>query len=288
MTIHLNDFKKELKITPSEVKNYKLKQTDQTVTVNNKEYKLYSHVPNDNKKYFLVVTKNGKTYKVNSEILDPGVEDKFYDLYVRELDQLSVSLYVTHQFNLTDGQIKSIVEAIKNNEPTVLRLKKESFQNGNIQLPLTKNESNKFLDNKAFYYSFNKSKIKLMKIEQKDGAFIPLILGGLAALAGLTTGATSIAKTILDKKANDERLNEENRHNLEMEKVGEGCSNKVVESQGLFLNPYKYDGNGIKDFVNNSKLDNTGKKSLRCILKNLRNNFNVERQGNGLYLSPIL
>jgi len=42
----------------------------------------------------------------------------------------------------------------------------------------------------------------------------------------------------------------------------------------------------VKEFVNGSKLDDVGKKSLRNILKNLSSHFKVKRKGDGLYLSP--
>jgi len=189
---------KELKLTPIQAKNYNLKATDKKVTVNNKKYKLYSH---DNKTYFLAITKDGKTYKVSSEILDPKEEDKFLGIYASELDTAAANAgtkYVSHPLNLSEGQIKSIIDAIKNKEPTVLRLKKESFINGSVNLPLNKSDQLSVQKNKAFYYSFNKSKIKLMKVE--EGGFLPIILGGLAALAGLTSAGTAIANSVINKK----------------------------------------------------------------------------------------
>ena len=184
--------------------------------------------------------------------------------------------YVSHPFILTECQIKSLVDAIQAKEPLVLRLKVPSFVNGNINLPLSKNEALSVSKNKAFYYSFNKSKIKLMKISE-GGIFplIPLILGGITALGALTGGASSIAKTVLDNKINNEKLAEEKRYHDEL-----------LKGEGLYLNPWKA-GEGMKEFVNSSNLDPVGKKTLRSIFKNLSKNFKIERQGQGLYLSSI-
>ncbi len=54
---------------------------------------------------------------------------------------------------------------------------------------------------------------------------------------------------------------EEQRHNKAMEDAakGEGLD-KVVKSNGIFVNPYKYDGGRIKSAIEKSKLDATGKK----------------------------
>ena len=131
-------------------------------------------------------------------------------------------------------------------------------------------------------YSFNKTKIKMMKIKENEGGFfpIPLILGAIGALGGLAGGASSIAKTVLDKQNNDNKLEEEKRSNMEREKI-------LREGNGLFLNPWK---NGtsifVKDFASKTKLDPIGQKTLRAFLKNLNSNIKIEKQGNGLYLTP--
>ncbi len=50
------------------------------------------------------------------------------------------------------------------------------------------------------------------------------------------------------------------------------------------MTPYKYDGNGIKDAINKSKLDCTGKKVLRNFLKNLSDHYKIEvKDSSALY-----
>jgi hypothetical protein len=194
--------------------------------------------------------------------------------------------YVQHPFSLPPNQIKMIVEAINSKTPISFKLTKATFKNGNIKLPLTKSEAQKVKDEKAFTYSLNKTKLEMMKTEEKEGAFIPVLLAGLAGLAGLISAGSTIAKTVIDKNANDSNQAEDKRHNLEMEKI-------ASSGEGLFLAPaqnQEWKGYGIKldvkEFINNHpKYSKTGKKTLCNIIKNLSDNFKIERRGNGLYLS---
>jgi hypothetical protein len=184
--------------------------------------------------------------------------------------------YSFHKFNLTECQIKSIEEAVRKKSPIVLRLSKKAFKEGNVDLPLTKIDVEHIAKNEGFNYSLNKSKLKLFKLS--EGGILPFLIPLIAGLAALGTTGATIAKTVIDKKAADIKQEEEIRHNTELEKIARG--------DGIYLNPDELNklGEGIKEFVNNSKLDPIGKKALRNILTNLRSHFKIERQGNGLYL----
>jgi hypothetical protein len=46
---------------------------------------------------------------------------------------MAANKYVSHSFDLSDGQMKSVIEAIKSKEPIVLKLSKKSFTNGKIE-----------------------------------------------------------------------------------------------------------------------------------------------------------
>ena len=119
------------------------------------------------------------------------------------------------------------------------------------------------------------SNLKNIIPPHKEGGFlplIPLILGGISALGALTGGVAGITKTVLDKKAQDVKNEEEQRHNREMEDIARG--------KGLYLSPF------VKDVVNGSGLDVVGKKMLRNVLRNLSTHFKIEHRGNGIYLSP--
>lgn len=67
----------------------------------------------------------------------------------------------------------------------------------------------------------------------KVGGFLPLIplFAGLSALGALGGGAAGIAKAVNDAKAASAKLEEEKRHNKQMEDIALG--------KGLYLKPYK-------------------------------------------------
>jgi hypothetical protein len=52
--------------------------------------------------------------------------------------------------------------------------------------------------------------------------FLPLIFGGLGALGAIAGGATAVAKTVIDKQTKEAELEEQKRHNLEIEKTVQG------------------------------------------------------------------
>ena len=163
------------------------------------------------------------------------------------------------------------------------RLTIDSFTDGNTELPLTKGDSKKVINNKSFLYTLSKPKMKYIKLDEKTGGFlpIPLLLGILGGLATATTAGATVAKTVLDKKTNDERLKEEQRHNLELEKT------LNASGDGMYIQPWN---NGasvvVKEFAKTSKLDDLGQRTLRCFLKNLHNKVKIEKHANGIYLSP--
>jgi len=74
----------------------------------------------------------------------------------------------------------------------------------------------------------------------KKGGFIftiPALLAAAGAVGSLAGGAAGIAKTVIDKKAQDKKLQEEVRHNKAME--GPGLFLKPRKGKGLFVKPYK-------------------------------------------------
>ena len=194
--------------------------------------------------------------------------------------------YFKHDFKLSVCQHRTLIDAIKNQEPIVLRLTKESFKDGNISLPLTSKDSRNVLNNKPFDYQLSKAKLKFIKLDEATGGFLPLLLPIIAGLAGLGTASASIANAVINKKAADAKLEEEQRHNKALEE-------SIKNGDGLYLSnespPWKNYGMSVdvKDVINNSKLDEVGKRSLRNIIKNLSSHFRIWRQGKGIFLSPI-
>jgi hypothetical protein len=216
--------------------------------------------------------------------------NKFNNFFILKMSTGKVE-YFKHSFKLTDNQLKNIINSIKSKEPIVLKITKDSYSSdssGNlITLPLTKNDASKVEHNKAFDYQLNKSKLKLIKVEEKEGGFFPLlipILAAVSAAAGVGTVASTIAKTVNEKKSNDALLNETERHNRVIEEAAKGGAISLMKP--VWKNGTSID---VKEFVNKTKLDNVGKKTLRSFLKNLHdNNIEMIYDGKALSLRPYL
>jgi len=196
--------------------------------------------------------------------------------------------YLKHEFKLSEDQVKKVVEAVTNTEAITLKLTPDKYTDGSIPLPLTKQDAQKITDNKSFDYSLNKAKLQHMGLEpQKDGGFLPilpLILAGIGAVATATGAAAGVATAVINKKSNDTKQEEEGCHNLEMEKIARG-------GDGLYLNPYlKGDGlrESLKTFSNSTNMDEVSKKVFRNFFKNLSKHIGIRKEGDGLFLSPIL
>ena len=102
-------------------------------------------------------------------------------------------------------------------------------------------------------------------------ALTPLIAGGVSAAGGVAGAAAGIAKAVNDKKAADEELAEQRRHNLEMEKKTGG---NLKEH--------------IKNFVQALQIANEAKEEIYKFLENISDVIEVkpDKEGNGLYLNP--
>jgi hypothetical protein len=196
-----------------------------------------------------------------------------------------MKIYVS---NTSQNKVKNIIESQK---PGLISTRKSRpgdpvdnvFQH--IKLP----DKYRAVHKTGKTYSFYITKQILKDINaHKEGGFlplIPLILGGISALGALTGGVAGITKTVLDKKANDVKNEEEQRHNREMERVANErravASMSIAKGSGLYLSP------PVRDVVNGSALDNIGKKMVHNFLKNLSKHFKIESQGSGIYLSPF-
>jgi hypothetical protein len=112
---------------------------------------------------------------------------------------------------------------------------------------------------------------------------IPLILGGVSAAAGVGGMAAGIAKAVNDKRAAEQAAEEQARHNREVEKIarGSGETSETIEHISLPK------GTGCKGFVNTlSNVSDEDKTRLRNIFNALKGVMKIEKQGNGLFLSP--
>ena len=127
-------------------------------------------------------------------------------------------------------------------------------------------------EGKTYYIS----KEKIRECEKEGGilpllTLIPLIAGGVSAAGAVAGGTAGIVKAVNDKKAADEELAEQRRHNLEMEKKTGG---NLKEH--------------IKNFVQATQMENEAKKVVKKFLRNISDVIEVkpDKEGNGLYLNP--
>jgi len=118
------------------------------------------------------------------------------------------------------------------------------------------------IEKQRYYISRAKlDEFKKIISTEKEGGFLPLILAALGALGALAGGGAAVAGTVLSNKNEREKNEEQNRHNLEMEKTlqsGSGLDNfnmpvmhrKLLKKTLKHVNPYititkTNDGNGL-------------------------------------------
>ena len=103
-------------------------------------------------------------------------------------------MYTKYSLTLTDGQVKKLSSAIKNEKGITIRLKK--IQKGNIPLLLTQTQINhldkKAKANKGADLKLSHAQVSAMK---KDGGILPLLLAAIPAL--ITAGKAAAAATAL-------------------------------------------------------------------------------------------
>ena len=155
--------------------------------------------------------------------------------------------YTEYGVKLSNTQANKLANAIRNKTIASIKLSCNEL-NGEHKIPLTQMQINKINKHK------NKGVGIILHLSQKQlhhmhktilplMALLPAIFGGWRAAGGIASGASSIAKAINDKKANNKMLEEQQKHNAEVEKqLGKGLYLNP-KGEGLYLNPK---GKGIK------------------------------------------
>ena len=154
--------------------------------------------------------------------------------------------YSKHGVQLSEDQKRNLAHAGVNKTHLNIKLAHDKLS-GSDELNLTQRQINKIKKcietNVGTVLKLSKSQIQSMN---KSGGFIPLLLAGLGALASLAGGASAIAKTVIDKRAKDKELAEQERHNRALEQsetqMGAGlrcdaCKGTGFVGSGVFLNP---------------------------------------------------
>src|SRR5438093_11077915 len=141
-----------------------------------------------------------------------------------------------------------MLESVKSDSISVIKFGKgDNPSNVFKGIKLTDQQRHQHKSGKAYSIYVSKDRLKEVKKiidenpDKYEGGFLPLlpiilgIIGAVSTAAGATTG---IVKTVLDSKAKNSELAEENRHNLELEKTARGeaislrnPSHEVSESQ---------------------------------------------------------
>ena len=161
--------------------------------------------------------------------------------------------YVKYAVQLSEEQKRNLAHAGVNKMGVNIKLTHDKLS-GSDELDLTQRQVDKIKKcieaNVGIVLKLSKSQIQSMN---RSGGIIPLLLAGLGALASLAGGASAVAKTVIDKRARDKELAEQERHNRALEAGAaqsgsglrcEACSGTGFAGSGLFLNPYT-EGSGL-------------------------------------------
>jgi hypothetical protein len=197
---------------------------------------------------------------------------------------------------VTDKTLTKLKNMLKTNNGDSISVRKRNPTDAatnviTTNIELTDKQSEKHNNGSSYAIYINKERLKEINNyvnehpEMKEGGILPLlplILGGLTALGSVAGGTAAIVKSVSDTKYNNAKIEEEQRHNKELESAARG--------NGIYLNPYK-DGHGLKEllreFTSKLKIDPVGQKTIRNFLKNLSDYVDISKQknGNGIYLS---
>ena len=116
------------------------------------------------------------------------------------------------------------------------------------------------------------NKLREMYLKDKEGGFLPLIpiLAGIAAAGSVAGGAAGIASAVNKKRAEDEALKEQQRHNISLENAarGKGLKEDVV------------------GFIQANELDDDVKRIVKKTLKGLATAIPIRKEGSSLILQP--
>ena len=163
--------------------------------------------------------------------------------------------YMQHGVQLSDEQKRNLAHAGVNRTNINIKLAHDHLRGSDV-LNLTQRQIDKIkkcIDTGVgLVLKLSKSQIQSMN---RSGGIIPLLLAGLGALATLAGGASAVAKTVIDKRAKDRELQEQERHNRAMESVsGTGarctsCNGTGFAGSGVFLDPY-LEGSGGGLYLN--------------------------------------
>ena len=149
--------------------------------------------------------------------------------------------YYRKKLFLSENQVNKFKSAIKNKNDVSLQINPNL--KGNIDLYLTKTQINK-LKNGTSNLNFSKTQLEH---HRKSGGLIfslPAIIGGISAIAGISTASANIAKAVNQKKHQNRMETEAKKQTAIMQtlnnKKGNGYSKKKSGSGAYIIGSRKY------------------------------------------------
>jgi hypothetical protein len=200
-------------------------------------------------------------------------------------------VYSEHGFNLSDLQKQNVAYAVINNTGITLKLNNSQL-NGDFKIPLTNRQITRINKKqnlkKGIVLKLSVNQLKQMR---KSGGFLPLlallpaIFGGLGAAGGIAGGVSAAVKASNERKAAEQALQEQQRHNRIIEEAtrkaaGSGVFLKSGEGSGVFLNTGEGSGVFLKSGEGSKKAESPKVKLTADNLKKLLN----QKNGKGIFL----
>ena len=202
---------------------------------------------------------------------------------------------------ISQKTVDKLESMIKNSKPDSISVKKynkdkDNLDKGKFIKALKLSDKQRQVHQLGLSYSIyiNKDHLKELKSkipdDVKDGGFLPFllpflpaILGAVGASAWVGTLASTIARTVNESKNQSKQLEEQQINNAAIEQ------SNINKGEAISLKPTWKEGTSIdiKNFVNNSKLSDTGKRTFRSIMKNLYDKFDIKYDGEALSLRPL-
>lgn len=133
-----------------------------------------------------------------------------------------------YKISLTDNQKSKIAGALNKKTDVTIQISKGTYPFLLSERQINKIEKNS-KDNKNVRITLSYNQLKE---NEKNGGILPLIFAGIGALAALAGGASSIANSVIEAKHKQKVLDEQIRHNKEMEsKKGGKMVNGILKNK---------------------------------------------------------
>lgn len=138
-----------------------------------------------------------------------------------------MTAYKKYKISLSDNQKSKIALALKKKTDVTIQISKGTYTFMLTDRQINKIEKN-YKDKKDVRITITYNQLKE---NEKNGGILPLIFAGIGAIAALASGASSIYSAVKDSKYKDKMLEEQKRHNKEMETKKGGKIGKLKKKK---------------------------------------------------------